>query len=187
MTWEEMALVGRVARAHGNRGQVIVDPETDFAGERYRPGSTVYIRRTATNGSSAGIEPLRITAVRFHRGRPVIALQGIDTMDAAEALAGAELRIQPADLQRLPPGSFYHHDLIGCSVETPEGIPIGSVIGVEGSGTGARLVVQNRMGSEVLIPLAEEIVVGVHLAARKIVVQQLDGLLDLNVTRRQRF
>jgi 16S rRNA processing protein RimM len=187
MPWDEMPLVGRVARAHGNRGQVIVDPETDFPEERYKPGSVVYIRRDAGEGRSSGIEPLKITAARFHRGRPIIALEGIETMNAAEALAGAELRIEPEALQPLPPGSFYQHDLIGCSVETPDGIAIGNVASVEGSGAGTRLVVQGQSGREILIPLAEEIVVGVHVAARKIVVRPPDGLLDLNVTRKQRF
>ncbi len=72
--WDEMALVGRIARAHGNRGHVIVDPETDFPDERFRPGSVVHIRR------DDGIEPLTIANVRFHRGRPIIGLAGMDTI-----------------------------------------------------------------------------------------------------------
>ena len=187
MLWEDMPLVGRIARAHGNRGQVIIDPETDFLHERYMPGSVVYIRREASSGRSDGIAPVRITAARFHRGRPIIALEGIETMSAAEALAGAELRIEADALQPLPHGSYYQHDLVGCSVEMPDGVAIGTVMSVEGSGAGARLVVQGGSGGEILIPLAAEIVVGVHLGARKLVVQPPDGLLDLNVTRRQRF
>jgi 16S rRNA processing protein RimM len=183
MTWEEMALVGRIARAHGNRGQVIVNPDTDFPEDRYKPGSVVYVRR---NDGSA-IEPLTIGAVRFHRGRPVIALEGVDTMSAAEELAGCELRIETSALQPLPSGTYYHHDLVGCDVETTEGITIGSVERVEGDGAGSRLLVKGRSGAEILIPLIDAIVVGVHMAARKIVVQPPDGLLDLNVTRKQRF
>ncbi|HEV3217936.1 MAG TPA: ribosome maturation factor RimM [Vicinamibacterales bacterium] len=185
--WEAMARVGRIARAHGNRGQVIVDPDTDFLEERYKPGSVVYMRREDRDGKPGGIEPLKITAARFQRGRPILALEGVETMNAAEELAGAELRIDADALQPLPPGSFYQHDLIGCAVETFEGMAIGSVTKVDGSGAGSRLVVQGRSGSEILIPLAEEIVVGVHLAARKIVVQPPDGLLDLNVTRQAKI
>ena len=36
--WDDMVLVGRIARAHGNRGQVIVDPATDFPEERFKAG-----------------------------------------------------------------------------------------------------------------------------------------------------
>ncbi len=182
--WDDMVLVGCIARAHGNRGQVIVDPETDFPEERYRPGSTVYIRRDA---GGAAIEPLTITAVRFHRGRPIIALDGVNTMNEAEDLAGSELRVATESLQPLPPGTFYQHDLVGCAVETPDGVVIGTVTSVEGAGVGSRLVVRGRGGVEILIPMTEAIVVGVHLAARRILVQPPDGLLDLNVTRKQKF
>jgi 16S rRNA processing protein RimM len=179
--WEEMAMVGVVARAHGNRGQVIVHPETDFPVERFRAGSVVYIQK------GGAIEPLTITAVRFQRRRPIIALEGVDSMNAAEALAGAELRVATDALQPLPSGSFYQHDLIGCSVETPDGVVIGLVTSVEGSSVASRLVVQGPSGGEILIPLVDEICVGVHLGARKILVNPLEGLLDLNVTRRQKF
>jgi 16S rRNA processing protein RimM len=176
--WDEMALVGRIARAHGNRGHVIVDPETDFPDERFRPGSVVHIRRDDV------IEPLTIANVRFHRGRPIIGLAGVDTISAAEALAGRELRVSPDLLQALPPGVFYHHDLIGCSVVTRDGALIGRVSRVDGNATGSRLVVDGSAG-EVLIPLAEGICVDVDVTGRKIVVEPPDGLLDLNTVKRQ--
>ena len=43
--WDEMALVGRIARAHGIRGQVIVNPETDFPEDRFQPGAELFIER----------------------------------------------------------------------------------------------------------------------------------------------
>lgn len=175
-----MVIVGRIARAHGNRGQVIVDPQTDFPVERFKPGSVLYMR------SGEAAESLTIETVRFHRGRPIVGLAGVDTMNAAEALAGRELRVGIDALQPLPAGSFYHHELIGCAVETPRGEPIGPVTSVEGAGAGSRLVVDGS-GGEILIPLVEGICVGVDLAARKIVVEPPDGLLDVNVTRKQKF
>lgn len=178
--WDEMAVVGRIARAHGNRGQVIVDPATDFPEERFKPGSVLQIRR----GNAT--ESVEVENVRFHRGRPIIGLAGIDTMDAAEALAGSELRVGPDALHPLPRGSFYHHDLIDCVVETRGGEAIGRVTGVEGDAHGSRLVVESRNG-EVLIPLAEDICVAVDVAGRKILVEPPEGLLELNVTKRQRF
>jgi 16S rRNA processing protein RimM len=181
LNWDDMVVVGRIARAQGHRGQVIVDPATDFPEERYKAGSRVYVRR---NGS---LEPLMITAARFHRGRPVIAIQGVDSMNAAEELAGNELRVAVDALQPLPPGMFYEHDLIGCTVETQEGLPIGGVTRVEGGGAGSRLVVQGRGAHEILIPLTDAIVVGVHLAARRIVIRPPDGLLDVNASGKQIF
>jgi 16S rRNA processing protein RimM len=178
--WDDMALVGRIARAHGNRGQVIVDPETDFPAERFKAGAVLYVREGGTTQS------LTIEHVRFHRGRPIIGLAGVDTMDAAEALAGRELRVGLDTLQSLPTGSFYHHELIDCSVVTSDGALIGRVASIEGNAEGSRLVVQGRAG-EILIPLAEDICIDVDVAGRKIVVEPPEGLLDLNMTKRQRF
>jgi 16S rRNA processing protein RimM len=178
--WDDMVVVGRIARAHGNRGQVIIDPQTDFPNERFKPGAELCMRGGGT------IESLTVESVRFHRGRPIIGVVGVDTMNAAEALAGRELRVGTDALQPLPAGTFYHHDLIGCAVETLRGERIGPVTKVEGVGAGSRLVVDGGDG-EILIPLVEGICVDVDIAARKIVVEPPEGLLEANVTRKQRF
>ena len=94
---DDLVLVGRVARAHGNRGQVIVNPETDFPDERFRVGG-----RAA--GRSRSATARRIREVRFQQGRPIIALDGIETMNDAEALAGAELKVPAAPAGSLPEG-----------------------------------------------------------------------------------
>src|SRR5215471_18244340 len=90
LNWSQMAVVGRIARAHGIRGQVILNVETDFPEERFQPGAELFIERAGR------VEPIRVTTVRFHRDRPVIGLSGIETMNDAEALAGHELRV-PAE------------------------------------------------------------------------------------------
>jgi 16S rRNA processing protein RimM len=178
--WNDMVLVGRIARAHGIRGQVIIDPATDFPEERFKPGSILHVRRGDT------IEPVTVESVRFHRGRPIIGLAGIATMNAAEALAGFELRVSVDALQPLPAGAYYHHDLIGCSVSTLGGESIGRVKGIEGEGTSSRLVVQRGAG-DVLIPMVDGICMEIDVAGRRIVVEPPEGLLDVNVTKRQRF
>src|SRR5205823_7197045 len=106
--WHEMALVGRIARAHGIRGQVIVNLETDFPEERFQPGAELFIER------KGHVEPLTITTVRFHRERPIVGLRGVETVDDAAALAAHELRVPVERLAALPPGTYYRHALIGC-------------------------------------------------------------------------
>ena len=99
--WDAMALVGYIARAHGNKGDVIVNPETDFLEERFRPGAVLSTWRAGR------VEPVVVERVRFQQGRPVIHLKGIDTMDAAEALAKTELRVPLAELAELGDGQYY--------------------------------------------------------------------------------
>ena len=168
-----MALVGHIARAHGIRGQVIVNPETDFPDERFQPGAELFIER------GGAVETLMVTAARFHRARPVISLAGVETMNDAEALAGLELRVPIDRLAALPSGTFYRHDLIGCRVETRDGTAVGLVRDVEGTLTGSRLVVDGADG-EVLIPLVAAICTEVDPAAKRIVIDPPEGLIEAN-------
>lgn len=168
-----MALVGRIARAHGNRGQVIVNPESDFAEERFRPGGELFIERA---GRAAAVT---ITSVRFQRERPILGLAGVETMSAAEALAGLELRVPRAWLQPLPAGTWFRHELVGCRVETTNGELVGVVREVEDGPGVSRLLIQSARG-EVLVPFAAEICVQVDVAGRRIVVDPPAGLLELN-------
>jgi 16S rRNA processing protein RimM len=171
--WEEWVLVGRVARTHGNRGEVIVDPHTDFPERRFAPGAVLHV------GWFGQVESFRVRSLRIHRGRPVIGLDGVDTIDAAERLAAAEIRIPLGDLTPLPDGMFYRHDLVGCAVETVGGLQVGVVSAVEGSEGEGRLIV-GKGRSEVLVPLAAPICVSIDVSARKIVIDPPPGLLDLN-------
>src|SRR5215510_255110 len=148
LRWSEMAVVGRIARAHGIRGQVIVNVDTDFPGERFQAGAELFVER------GGRVEAVRLTSVRFQHDRPVIGIEGIATMTEAEALAGLELRIPRDRLVALPDGTYYHHDLVGCRVEMADGRPVGVVTDVDAAAGGSRLVVDAGSRGEVLIPLA---------------------------------
>jgi 16S rRNA processing protein RimM len=68
--WDDMLVVGRIARVHGLRGDVVVTPETDFPDERFREGAAVFIRR------GAAPERLVIRRRRAHLGRPILGFRG---------------------------------------------------------------------------------------------------------------
>jgi 16S rRNA processing protein RimM len=173
--WDDAILIGVVARTHGNRGEVIVNPETDFPEERFEVGAHLMAR-----GRDGADTTLEIVTMRMHQGRPVILFKGIASMNDAELLAGTELRVEEGDLDEelLEDGAFYQRDLIGCAVVTESGDEIGAVTAVEGKPGAMRLVVQSRR-SEVLIPLADEICT-VDLEAKRITVRPPEGLLEVN-------
>ncbi|MBA2305297.1 MAG: 16S rRNA processing protein RimM [Acidobacteria bacterium] len=174
MTTDGLILVGRVARAHGNKGQVIVNPETDFPDQRFAAGTTLLVGPKS--------EARTVTSARFHQGRPVIALEGVDTMDAADALAGAELRVPAAGLAPLPDGTYYRHDLVGCEVIDSEGRVVGAVAAVEGPLEMSRLVI-NAPHGEVLVPLVAHICVDIDPVLKRIRIAAPDGLIDLNARK----
>ncbi len=173
--WETMVVVGQIARAHGIRGQVVVNPETDFSDIRFQEGA-VLVARVGDD-----TREVRIAGVRFIAGRPVIALDGVVTVDAAKSLAGVELRVPETALSDLSPGTFYKHDLVGCVVTTVEGACVGRVTEIQGAVGAQRLIVRDG-GSEIDVPLVEEICVSVDPVNGSIVVDPPKGLLELNRT-----
>jgi 16S rRNA processing protein RimM len=173
--WDDAILIGVVARTHGNRGEVVVNSETDFPDERFYEGAQLMAR-----GRDGVDTTLEVVTMRMHQGRPVILFKGIGSMNDAELLAGTELRIAEDELGEdlLEDGEYYHRDLIGCEVVTESGESIGKVTAVEDRHGQTRLVVGGRRG-EVLIPLAEPICT-VDLKAKRITVRPPEGLLEVN-------
>ena len=174
--WEGMALVGRISRPHGLRGQVAINPETDFIEERFAEGAAVWTR------SPAGDEQLTIASMRVQNGRPIVGFEGFARVEDVERLLGLELRVPEGALQPLQPGTWYEHQLVGCAVETTAGDVVGEVAKVEG-GAGASRLVMNSPRGEILIPLAVDICVEIDVANKKIRINPPEGLLELNEVR----
>ena len=171
--WDDMVLVGRIARPHGLKGHVVVNPETDFAEERFAEGATLWTR------SVRGDEQLVIQTSRLQGRRPVIGFEGFTSVEDAERLAGLELRVPEELLQPLADGTYYQHQLVGCVVETTTGARVGEVARVDGGAAGSLLAIDGPKG-EILIPLAVDICTRVDIDAKRITVNPPDGLLELN-------
>jgi 16S rRNA processing protein RimM len=165
-----LLLVGRVARPHGIRGHVVVNPETDFMEDRFRAGRVLLV------GPADRTREHEILESRFHQGRPIVRFAGIDTMSDAETLSGADLWLRERELEPLPAGTFYRHDLVGCDVVDTHGALVGKVTRVEGSLDRSYLVVDEHM----LIPLVGEICVAVEIARRRVTIDPPEGLIELN-------
>jgi 16S rRNA processing protein RimM len=175
--WDDMALVGRITRPHGLRGQVAVHPETDFVEERFVAGATFWTR------SAGGSEQLTIVSSRVQNGRPIVGFEGFTRIEEAERLAGLELRVPEGALQPLQPGTYYEYQLVGCAVETTTGEVVGEVAKVEGGGGASRLVMNGPRG-EIMVPLAVDICVDIDIANRIIRISPPEGLLELNERKR---
>ena len=175
--WDDMVVVGRVARPHGLRGQVVVSPETDFVAERFRSGATLRARPAGQE------ETLTITSSRVQNGRPVVAFEGLESIEAVQRLAGAELRIPEASLQALEAGRYYEYQLVGCTVETVDGCTVGTVVRVDSGPGGSQLVVPGDRG-EILVPFVPQICVSVDIEGKGVRIDPPQGLLELNETKR---
>jgi 16S rRNA processing protein RimM len=175
MDWASMALVGRIVRPHGHRGQVVVASETDFGAERFAVNSTLQMLRDGR------IVPVTVAASREQAGRWVIGLEGVESMNDAEALRGHELRVPAETLHELAAGAFYVHDLVGCVVESTARGPIGAVARVDMTAGLPLLVVSSGTSEEeVLVPFTDAICRIVDIGRKRIEIDPPEGLIELN-------
>ncbi|MCL2315952.1 MAG: ribosome maturation factor RimM [Actinomycetia bacterium] len=161
-------IVGRVLRAHGIRGEVVVEPRTDEPERRFVVGSTLQ-----------GGRPLTIVSARPHQGRWLLAFDTVPDRTAAEALVGATLSARvgadetPADAEE-----FYDRHLIGLRVLRHDGTAAGVVVRVDHPGAQDLLVVATDAGPERLVPFVAALVPKVDLAAGTLHLADITGLLE---------
>jgi 16S rRNA processing protein RimM len=168
----ELIAVGRIVRPQGRRGEVRVEPLTD------EPSRLAELAECWLVPPPQG-EARRVEAVWFQGQAPIVKLDGADTIDAAEALAGRLLTI-PRDATRpLPPDRFYGFDLVGCAVRDPEGRALGMLVDVVGAEHHDLWVVRDG-AREYLVPAVSAIVEHVDLGERVVVIRAPEGLLELD-------
>jgi 16S rRNA processing protein RimM len=168
-------VVGRVVKAHGITGEVVVDVRTDDPDARFAPGTSLRGRP-----AKGGVErEYAIESVREHGGRLLVRLDGVADREAADALRGTLFVV---DSQELPPiddpDEYYDHQLEGLQVRTVAGDVIGSVAEVLHTAAGELLAVRGAE-REVLVPFVGAIVTSVSLTDRVIEIDPPDGLLEL--------
>jgi 16S rRNA processing protein RimM len=160
----ELVVIGRVVKPQGRRGEVLVHSLSDRP-DRFERLEKVFV--TAPGGNAREV---RVASSRPHKGRHVLALEGVGSIDEAEELRGAELLIAEEELAPLPEGSFYHHQLKGLRVTERGGTEVGVVEDILETGAGAPILVVEGAGGETLVPLATDFVKSVDLDEARIVV-----------------
>lgn len=160
MTNDDLIQVGRVAGAFGIRGEVRI---TSYTAD---PLALVDYRTLLREDGSPG--PV-LTSGRVAKGGVVAWVKGVETRDQAEALKGLKLFIARADLPAPDEDEFYVTDLVGLSVETAAGEPLGKVKSVQDFGAGDLLEVQPPQGATWYLPFTREAVPEVRIAEGKVI------------------
>ena len=102
--------------------------------------------------------------------------EGVDDRATAEALRGATLVVPESWLPELPEGSWWAHELEGCSIVTTTGRDLGTLVEVVANPANDLWIARDEAGTETLIPVIEEFLVEVDPAARRIVVVDVPGV-----------
>jgi len=163
--------VGRLIKAHGIKGELIVESLTDFPELRFANGAKLH---TDTN------QTFTVERCASHSGRLLIKLVEITDRTQAENLAKVVLFAEVAK-DDLPPekGKYFDRQLIGLLVAKLDGAVIGKVEDVVHLAKQDLLIV-NSFGKEVLIPFVDEIVPEIDLEQGLIRINPPVGLLELS-------
>jgi len=95
-----------------------------------------------------------------------VQLEGIETREAAQALTGAEVQVERAELPPTAPGEYYWHDLIGLEAWSLQGAPLGRVAGILDLPAHPVLLLEG--DRERLVPLVPERLAGVDIDAGRL-------------------
>jgi 16S rRNA processing protein RimM len=169
--FSDLVVIGRVVKPQGRKGEVLTHSLSD------RPDRFPSLRRAFVPGPGGGAREVTVTSCWPHKGRFVLKLEGVDSIDEAEGYRGLEIRIEEDELTPLPEGSYYHHQLRGLCAEDAAGRPLGTVVDLLETGAAAPVLVVRGEGGESLIPLAAPFVTRVDLS-RGLLVAVLPELVD---------
>ena len=168
-------IVGRVAKAHGVTGELVVDVRTDDPELRFAPGAT--LRAKASDHRERNYV---VAAVRPHGNRILLRLEGVADRDAADGMRGSLFVIDSEDLPPIDePDTFYDHQLEGLVVRTTAGRDIGTVTEVLHTAAGELLAVDRADADELLVPFVSAIVTSVSLDSGIVEIDPPEGLLEL--------
>jgi 16S rRNA processing protein RimM len=160
--------VGKLRRPHGVRGEILMDVYTDFP-ERIHPGVVLYVGEQ--------YRMLHIRSMRWHKSAMLIAFEEFSDREQVGELRNQIVHVPTGDRPPLPQGEYYHHQLIGLSVVTESGNPLGVIKEILETGANDIFVVKTPASGDVLLPVIDEVVLDIDLDRGQIRVHLLPGLI----------
>jgi 16S rRNA processing protein RimM len=165
--------IARIARTRGNRGEVLADLYTDFP-DRFDMLEEVWLEFGDGHRQQMALEDSWA-----HKGRRVLKFEGVNSISEAENYVGSWVMIPADQAVRLPEGTYFDHDLIGCSVQDTLGKQLGVVCEIIHIAGYCQLVVKGA-NQEFLVPAVESICKRIAIKEKRILVDPPEGLMDLD-------
>lgn len=189
--------LARIKRTQGRKGEVFAEVLTDFP-ERFSDRHKLWLlNASSATGAEVYADAREVALVHhwMHKGGVVLQFAGVESISAAEELAGCVVAIPREERAQLEEGDFYISDLIGCTlvdVAGTEPIVVGEIEDVDRSaGPVAILVVRpteadgergssGAVDDEILIPFAKDYLRRVDVGAKRVEMALPEGLVELN-------
>lgn len=160
-------VVGFLRRAHGVRGEMIMDLHTDFP-ERFQSGRELVIGEDR--------RPMTLSSVRPHAKGMLVKFNGVETPEAAGQFRNQWVYVKATDVPDLPEGKLYQHELFGFHVIDENGDSLGELVEILETGANNVYVVRDDKGKELLLPAIPSVILELDEERRVMRVHLLEGL-----------
>jgi len=160
-------VVGFLRRAHGLRGEMIMDLHTDFP-ERLRSGRKLFVGEDH--------KPMTLAGARSHAKGMLVKLKGIETPEDAGQLRNQWVYVKATDVPSLPAGKIYQHELFGFEVVDENGKSLGELAEIIETGANDVYIVRDANGGELLLPAIPSVILDLDREHRLMRVHLLEGL-----------
>ncbi len=156
--------VGAIVGTHGLYGELRVRLMTDD------PEHFATLERILLGEQRV---PYEIESVRFHRGGALVQLRGVDSLEMAESLRGAVLRIPGSEARPLDENEFFLYQVVGVQVRNEAGEDLGTVTDLIETGANLVFVVTSSDGKDELYPSIPEVVLDLNPTEGYMIVRPL--------------
>jgi 16S rRNA processing protein RimM len=165
--------LGRLVKAFGIKGSLKLDPAADFWEGALQSKRLMLRTKTVDGSEERGVV---LSSSRPHGNGYVVDVEGVSDRNAAEDLAGSELFIDGGDIDVELPGKTLPYQVIGASVRSTEGKPLGEVADVFFSPAHDVYEVRGKKGT-FMVPAVPEFIVSVDAGKREITIRTIPGLV----------
>ena len=164
--------VGKILNFHGIKGEAKVGftkNQADF----FCSLEEVFVK------SERDYKPLNIISVRLHKNIAIVKFDGINSINELMAYKGAFLYVEEETIREaLEEDEFLIDELVSLEVFDQNGKKLGFVVGVSNNGANDLLSVKTNSKQIALVPFVKAIVADVDIKAKKIVVNNIEGLIE---------
>jgi 16S rRNA processing protein RimM len=160
-------VIGFLRRAHGVRGEIILDLHTDFP-ERLRSGRQLFVGEE--------YKPMTLAGARPHAKGMLVKFQGVETPEDAGQMRNQWVYVRASDVPSLPAGRLYQHELFGFQVVDENENPLGELVEILETGANDVYVVRDESGRELLLPAIPTVILETDASRRVMRVHVLEGL-----------
>lgn len=181
---DDWVWLARIGKAQGRKGEVFAEILTDFP-EKFSERKRLWLLGSNASAAAADAAPreVELAAHWLHKGGIVLHFAGVDSISAAEQLAGLMVAVPREQRVSLPEDEVYIADLIGCEVFDAGGgelVLVGTIENVDRTAGPVPLLILRGGKGEVLIPFAKAYLRAIDLNSHRLEMSLPPGLIDMN-------